>query len=137
MIAPLDNFLFLLDGFLVRVAEQTAKETKNEVIVSVAPGVELDEDMWEDDLGYPNYKVSNQTGMGLFESPPCFGKRPVTWAIEIIDMQTLNIVISQVYPYRTRFENMGITGGRVGELGGLTRITQATQFPHSVFHAPG
>ena len=49
--------------------------------------------------------------MGLFESPPCFGKRPVTWAVEIIDMQTLNIVISQVYPYRTRFEKWALQAG--------------------------
>ena len=52
--------------------------------------------------------------MKIFEVPPCFGKRPTTWSIEVHDSTTLSIIITQVYSFRERFDNMGVPGGRIG-----------------------
>jgi len=56
---------------------------------------------------------SDKLPVSIFEAPPCFGKRPAAFAIEVLDASTVSIVISQVYNFRDRFEEMGIQGGRV------------------------
>ncbi len=115
IVSALDNFIYLLDGFWTYMAEQMAKETKVDVHLWTAADVNID-DTWEN-VSYPNYTLnepSNKLPMSIFEAPPCFGKRPATFSLEIHDESTLSIVISQVYAYRNRFEAMGIPGGRVG-----------------------
>ena len=115
VVSALDNFVYLLDGFWTYVAEQMAKGTKFEVHLSTAADVNVD-DAWED-VSYPNYTLnepSNKLPIAIFEAPPCFGKRPATFSLEIHDESTVSIVIAGVYVYRDRFEAMGIPGGRVG-----------------------
>ena len=71
---------------------------------------------WEE-LSYPHYSLnepSSDLPMKIFEVPPCFGKRPTTWSIEVHDSSTLSIVITSVYSYRDRFDAMGVPGGRIG-----------------------
>ncbi len=101
--------------FWAYIAEQMAKETKFDVHISTASDVNVD-DAWEN-LSYPNYTLnepSTELPVSIFESPPCFGKRPATFSIEVHDSSTMSIVITQVYAFREKFDAMGISGGRVG-----------------------
>ena len=72
---------------------------------------------WEE-LSYLHYSLNEPSSenlpMKIFEVPPCFGKRPTTWSIEVHDSSTLSIVITSVYSYRDRFDAMGVPGGRIG-----------------------
>ena len=102
VVGDLNNFIYLLDLFWVYIAAQMAKETNFDVTISTASDVEVDE-TWEN-LSYPNYTLnepSNKLPVGIFECPPVFGKRPATFAIEILDAATVSIVITQVYNFRT------------------------------------
>ena len=117
VVGDLANFMYLLDDFWGHIAEKMATEKKCDVHVSMASDVSVD-DTWEN-LAYPNYTLnepqpSDKLPVSIFESPPCFGKRPATFAIDVHDASTVSIVISQVYAFRDRFEDMGIQGGRVG-----------------------
>lgn len=116
VVNSLDNFLYLLDQFWTYIAAQLAKETSFDVHLHMAADVNVD-DAW-DNLTYPKYTLNEPSSAALpvsiYEAPPCFGKRPATWAVELHDSTCLSVVVTQVYPYRDRFEAMGIPGGRVG-----------------------
>ena len=114
VVGDLSNFMYLLDDFWNRLAEKMATEKKFDVELSTASNVNID-DTWEN-LSFPNYTLnepSDKLPVSVFEAPPCFGKRPAAFAIEVLDKKTVSIVISQVYNFRDRFEEMGIQGGRV------------------------
>ena len=110
----MNNFLLLLDLFWKYLDTQMAKETKFDVHIHTAADVNVD-DCWED-LKYPNYTLNEPTiklPVAMFESPPCFGKKPITWNVEIHDESHLSLVITQVYAFKSRFEANGIQGGRI------------------------
>ena len=85
--------------------------------MQLSTGIDVNiDDTWEN-LSYPQYELnepSRKLPVDIFESPPAFGKRPTSFAIEIHDPTHVSIVITQVYPYRERFDAMGVPGGRVG-----------------------
>jgi hypothetical protein len=103
-VGELNNFVFLLDMFWDHMAEKMAKETKFGVVISTAADVDVDA-TWEN-LSYTNYTLNEPSAklpVAIFECPPPFGKRPATFAIEILDAATVSIVITQVYNFRTPF----------------------------------
>ena len=107
----LSNFMYLLDDFWNHLADKMATEKKFDVELSTASNVNVD-DTWEN-LSFPNYTLnepSDKLSVSVFEAPPCFGKRPAAFAIEVLDASTISVVISQVYNFRDRFEEMGTLG---------------------------
>ena len=96
MVGNLDNFINLLDMFWTHLAESMAKETNFQV--EMWPASDVNVDTWEG-LSYTSYTLNEPTSklpIGVFESPPCFGKRPCSFSIEIHSRTTISIVITQV-----------------------------------------
>ena len=74
------------------------------------------DEVWEELKLYPNYTLNEPAAKlpaAIFEAPPTFGKKPMTWSVEIHDESHLSVVITQVFPFRPRFEARGIQGGRI------------------------
>ena len=86
--------------FWVYLAALMAKETNFDV--HMWPETNVNVDAWEG-LSYGNYTLnepSTKLPVGAFESPPCFGKRPCTFSIEVHASSTISIVINQVSSMR-------------------------------------
>ena len=77
--------------------------TKFDVNYYAASDVSLDEVF--DRLKYPNSALSEETNdlpMGIHESPPCFGKKPVSVSCEIHDENTVSLIYLNTFSYCSR-----------------------------------
>ena len=112
----LNNFLLLLDGFWVHLAEKMAREKNFDVHIHTCLRTNVDK-VW-DTLEYDSWSLhppapSAELPLKVFESRPPFGTKVCTMSVEVDDDSHMSIVISNA-PFATRdkFEAAGIKGGR-------------------------
>jgi len=91
------------------------QETKFDVNLYTAADVNIDE-VW-DALQYSetqlNEPAHGNLPMGVFESPPVYGKKPVAISCEVHDEHTVSLVYCNTYAFLDRFNAAGISGGRI------------------------
>ncbi len=111
----LHNFLILFDGFIAFKAKQMAKTF--EIHLHPHTGIDLNP-VW-DDLSYEGYSLEEPAlnlPLLLFSAQPVIGKRVVSLHLQPESTDTMSIIIQgQIWAFRTRFDEHGITGGYVGE----------------------
>ena len=118
------NLLLLLDSWFCFKAKQLSREQPFQVVLRPHMGIDLMGIV--DELSYANYSVLPPClvlPLDPFEAQPVVGKRVAILNLQICDDDNmLDLVISgHTWPFRSRLDNFGISGGYVEEGGKDTR----------------
>ena len=104
--SAVDNMLALLDGWFKFKAEQLAKEAFQ---VHLHPHVGVN--VAGDDFDWIVEDHGMTLPLGFFEAQPVVGKRTVTLHVEIVDGDSVNILLAgNTWTWRTKLDSLNVAG---------------------------